>query len=54
MKKINSIIKVEEIINFVKEEQNKISEDEMIDFVKYLEIDFYDWLKSNWNSFKRN
>lgn len=52
----NSIINTEVIRDFYeefcKDENLPISETDFETFVTYLEIDFFDWLKRNLNSFK--
>ncbi len=52
-----TIINLTEIRNFYKnkckEEENKFQEKDFKNFVKFLEIDFYDWLKGNLKYFER-
>lgn len=51
-----SFIGIEAIRNWYKdeieEEKKEYSEDELTSFVEFLEVDFYDWLRSNYNHFK--
>jgi len=51
MEKIKTIINLKTIREFLKEESENYSEQQLQEFVEYLEIDFYDWLRSNLNSF---
>jgi succinate dehydrogenase flavin-adding protein (antitoxin of CptAB toxin-antitoxin module) len=51
MEKVKTIINLKTIREFLKEESENFSEKELREFVEYLEIDFYDWLRSNLNSF---
>lgn len=52
-----SIINIDEIRSIFKEyyEKNKMefSEQKFEHFLKFLEIDFYDWVKGNLNQFKK-
>ena len=52
----NTIINLTEIRNFYKdkckEEKNKFEEKNFEEFVNFLEIDFYDWLKGNLKYFE--
>lgn len=47
----NSIIKTEEIRDVYKEfcekEKRKFSEKDFVEFLKFLELDFYDWTREN-------
>lgn len=51
MEKIDTIINIDEIKEFLTENLEDLPENEHEDFVRYLEVDFYDWLQSNLNSF---
>jgi hypothetical protein len=51
MEKVKTFINLKTIREFLKEESENYSEQQLREFVEYLEIDFYDWLKSNLNSF---
>lgn len=50
-----SIINISEIEalyqDFCKENKMEFSEEEFEDFLKFLEIDFYDWVKANIKQF---
>lgn len=52
-----SIINIDEIRSIFKEycEENKIefSENKFEEFLKFLEIDFYDWVKGNLSQFNK-
>lgn len=54
----NKIINISKIKKLFKEycEENKIefSENKSEQFLKFLEIDFYDWVKENLNQFYKN
>ncbi|NDK10317.1 hypothetical protein GW846_06100 [Candidatus Gracilibacteria bacterium] len=54
-KKLSTIININEIHSICKEyfEDNKIefSEEKFEEFLKFLEIDFYDWVKENIRQF---
>ena len=54
MEKIETFISLENIKDFLKEESDSFSEQQFQEFVNYLEIDFYDWLKTNLDSFTKN
>jgi succinate dehydrogenase flavin-adding protein (antitoxin of CptAB toxin-antitoxin module) len=54
MEKVKTFINLKTIREFLKEESENYSEQQLREFVEYLEIDFYDWLKSNLNSFLLN
>jgi succinate dehydrogenase flavin-adding protein (antitoxin of CptAB toxin-antitoxin module) len=54
MEKVKTFINLESIKEFLKEESENFSEQQLQEFVKYLEVDFYDWLGSNLNSFLLN
>lgn len=53
----NKIINISEVEKLFKEycEENKIefSENKFEQFLKFLEIDFYDWVKENLNQFNK-
>ena len=55
--KNNTIINASEVEKLFKEfcEENKIefSENKFEQFLKFLEIDFYDWVKENLNQFNK-
>lgn len=51
MEKVKTCINLKSIWDFLKEESENFSEQQLQEFVKYLEVDFYDWLRSNLNSF---
>ena len=55
--KNNIIINISEVKKLFKEycEENKIefSENKFEQFLKFLEIDFYDWVKENLNQFNK-
>lgn len=55
--KNNTIINILEVKKLFKEycEENKIefSENKFVRFLKFLEIDFYDWVKGNLKQFKK-
>ncbi len=51
MEKVKTIINLKTIREFLKEESENFSEQQLREFVEYLEVDFYDWLRSNLNSF---
>ncbi len=51
MEQITSYINFEEIVEFVKEQEDYTSEQDLNAFVEYLEIDFHDWLRTNWNKY---
>jgi len=55
--KNNTIISISEVKKLFKEycEENNIqfSENKFKQFLKFLEIDFYDWVKGNLNQFKK-
>lgn len=51
MEKIETFISLKSIKDFLKEESDSFSQQQFQDFVNYLEIDFYDWLKANLDSF---
>lgn len=55
--KNNTIINISEVGKLFKEycEENKIefSDEKFEEFLKFLEIDFYDWVKENLNQFKK-
>lgn len=55
--KNNTIINVSEVEKLFKEfcEENKIefSENKFEEFLKFLEIDFYDWIKGNLSQFNK-
>jgi len=54
-KKYTTIISIDQILSVFKEycEGNKLefSENKFEEFLKFLEIDFYDWMKENLNYF---
>jgi len=56
-KKLATVINVDEIHSIFKEyyEENKIefSEKKFEEFLKFLEIDFYDWVKENIKQFNK-
>ncbi len=54
MEKIKTFINLDSIEEFLREESENFSEQQLEEFVKYLEADFYDWLRSNLNSFLLN
>ncbi len=55
--KNNTIINISEVEKLFKEyyEENKMefSDEKFEEFLKFLEIDFYDWVKGNLNQFKK-
>jgi hypothetical protein len=55
MEETQTFISIGEIREFYKEKCNEcgipFSEEESERFVKYCEIDIYDWLSDNWSSF---
>lgn len=55
--KNNTIINVSEVEKLFKEfcEENKMefSDEKFEEFLKFLEIDFYDWVKTNLNQFNK-
>ncbi len=55
--KNNTIINIQEVEKIFKEycEENKIefSEQKLEKFLKFLEIDFYDWVRENLNQFNK-
>jgi succinate dehydrogenase flavin-adding protein (antitoxin of CptAB toxin-antitoxin module) len=51
MEKVKTFINLKTIREFLKEESENYSERQLQEFVEYLEIDFYDWLRGNLNSF---
>jgi hypothetical protein len=51
MEKVKTFINLKTIREFLKEESENYSEQQLQEFVDYLEIDFYDWLRGNLNSF---
>jgi len=58
MRQSNNIISINEICDIYKEyceEENKeFKKDEFERFLKFLEIDFYDWVKENLRQFYRS
>ena len=55
--KNNTIINISEVEKLFKEscDENKMefSDEKFEEFLKFLEIDFYDWVKGNLNQFKK-
>jgi|YNPBryulayer2012_1023412.scaffolds.fasta_scaffold135090_1 hypothetical protein len=54
MEKVKTFINLKTIREFLKEESENYSEQQLQEFVDYLEIDFYDWLRGNLNYFLLN
>ncbi len=56
-KKFTTAINIDEIRSIFKEycEENKIefSEQKFEEFLKFLEVDFYDWIKENLKQFEK-
>ncbi|TAE12408.1 MAG: hypothetical protein EAZ95_12370 [Bacteroidetes bacterium] len=51
METINSLINTEEVVSFLQENNENISQETIEDFIGYLEVDFYEWVRSNWRSY---